>query len=100
MLLTRRGTGGVSGLVHDQVDRPGNLCADRRQRQFDTGHQGHDLEPREQVARRIGMRRGQRTFMAGIHGLQHIERFTAAAFADDDAIGTHAQRIAYQIANA
>ena len=37
--------------------------------------------------------------MAGIHGLQHVKRLAAAAFADDDAIGAHAQRVDHQLAD-
>ena len=39
------------------------------------------------------MNRGQRTVVAGVHGLEHVERFFAAHLADDDAIGTHAQSV-------
>ena len=38
--------------------------------------------------------------MAGVHGLQHIERFGAAHFADNDAVGVHAKACADQIRNA
>ena len=31
--------------------------------------------------------------MAGVHGLQHVERLAAAALADDDAVGPHAQAV-------
>jgi len=37
--------------------------------------------------------------VAGVHGLEHVEGLPAAALANDDAIGPHAQRIAHQIAN-
>ena len=39
------------------------------------------------------MERGERTIVSGIHGLQHVERFAAAAFTYYDPIGAHAQRI-------
>ena len=35
--------------------------------------------------------------MARIHGLQHVERFRSAAFADDDSFGPHTQRVAHQV---
>ena len=37
--------------------------------------------------------------MAGVHGLQQVEGFRSAHFADDDAFGAHAQAVAHQIAH-
>ena len=36
--------------------------------------------------------------MAGVHGLEHVEGFFAAALAEDDALGPHAQRVLDEIA--
>ncbi len=36
--------------------------------------------------------------MAGIHRLEHVQRFRATDLADDDAIGAHAQCVDHQIA--
>jgi hypothetical protein len=36
--------------------------------------------------------------VTSIHRLHHVERFRAAALANDDAIGAHTQRIAEQVA--
>ena len=49
------------------------------------------------VARRVGVDRGQRAVVAGVHGLQHVQRFGAAAFADDDPFGPHTQGVAHQV---
>ena len=38
--------------------------------------------------------------MAGVHGQQHVQRFGAAHFADDDARRPHAQCVAHQVADA
>ena len=38
--------------------------------------------------------------MAGIHRLQHIESLGAAHFADNDAVGVHAETGANQVGNA
>ena len=35
---------------------------------------------------------GHRTVVTGVEGLEHVERFHTADFADDDPIGPHAQR--------
>ena len=45
------------------------------------------------VARRVGVQRGHRAVVAGVHGLQHVERFGAAALADDDPVGPHTQGV-------
>ena len=45
----------------------------------------------ERIARAVGVQGGHRSLMAGIHRLHHVERFRAAALADDDAIRSHAQ---------
>ena len=37
--------------------------------------------------------------MAGVHRLEHVERFGSTAFADDDPVGPHAQGVLDQIAN-
>ena len=39
------------------------------------------------------------SFMARVHGLEHVERLAAANLTDDDAIGAHAERVANQVAN-
>lgn len=45
------------------------------------------------------MHRRQRPLMAGIHRLKHVERLTATALTDDDAVGPHTQRVAHQVAD-
>ncbi len=36
--------------------------------------------------------------MAGVHGLQHVERLSGADLAHDDPVRAHAQRVADQVA--
>ena len=55
------------------------------------------LQPIERGARRIGVHGGDAAGMAGVPGLQHVERFGAAHLADDDAVGPQPQRRAHQI---
>ena len=43
------------------------------------------------------MNGGHRAFVAGIHGLEHIEGFFAAHLAHDDAIWTHTQAVDQQL---
>ena len=87
------------GLVHDQVDRAGDLLADGADRQVDAGHQHHRLDAGEHVARGVGVHGADRAVVAGVHGLEHVERGGVADLADDDAVGPHAQRVADQVAD-
>ncbi len=48
---------------------------------------------------RVGVHGRQRAVVAGVHRLQHVERLAAAALADDDPVGPHAQRVADQVAD-
>ena len=52
------------------------------------------------VARVVGVHRGHRAFVTGVHGLQHVERLGAAALTDDDAVGPHTQGVLDQVADA
>ena len=36
--------------------------------------------------------------MAGVHRLEHVEGLAGADLADDDAVWTHAERVAYEVA--
>jgi hypothetical protein len=49
------------------------------------------------VARRVGVNGGHRAFVAGVHGLQHVEGFFAADLAHDDAVGAHTQAVDEQL---
>ena len=85
--------------LDDQVDRAGDLLADRLERQIETGHEDQRLEPRERLAGAVRMDRGQRAVMAGVHGLEHVQRFTTTALSNHDAIRAHAQGVDDQLAN-
>ncbi len=47
----------------------------------------------------VGVDRGERAIVAGVHRLQHVEGFGPAAFADDDPIGPHAEGIFHEVAD-
>jgi hypothetical protein len=53
---------------------------------------------REQRRARVGVDRGHRPVVAGVHGLQHVDHFLAARLADDDAVGTHPERVPQTVA--
>src|SRR5450830_1106299 len=42
------------------------------------------------------MQRSHRAVMAGVHGLQKVERLGTANLADDDALGSHAQAVPHK----
>ena len=48
---------------------------------------------------RVGVHGRQRSVVAGVHGLQHVEGRRVADLADDDAVGPHAQGVADQVAD-
>src|SRR6516165_11699062 len=78
---------GKSLKLHDEMDGRSDLTADARDRHRQAGHADHLLQPLHRVARVVGMDGGHRPFMAGVHGLEHVECFLAAAFADQNAVG-------------
>ena len=43
------------------------------------------------------MQRRQRTVVAGVHGLQHVERLARTTLTDDDAVGPHTQGVLHQV---
>src|SRR5579862_3669523 len=83
--------------MNDQVEGRGDLLPDRAQRQVDACSEHQHLEARKRVARVVRMNGGKRSFMPGIHRLEHVERLGAANLADDDPVGPHAQRVANQL---
>src|SRR6185312_7665118 len=88
-----------AALLDDEVDRRGDLLADRPQGQVDAGHQHHRLEAREHVARRVGVARRHRTVVAGVHGLEHVQGLAGTALPDDDPVRPHAQGVADELAD-
>ena len=79
--------------MDDQVEGAVDLLPDGPHRQFDAGHQDQRLEPRERVARAVRVDRGHGALVAGVHGLQHVERLAAAHLPNDHPVGTHPNRM-------
>src|SRR5579859_3411667 len=84
--------------LHDQIYRPDDLGQDRARRQYHVPHLHHVLDPRQGVPRGVRMNRGHAPVMPGVHRLQHVERFGTADLAQDDAIRSHPQCVANQVA--
>ncbi len=87
-----------AGGLHQQVHGAGDLLPDRDQLHVGAGQRHHHLQARNRVARAVGVDRGERSVVAGVHGLQHVERFLAADFAHHDAVRAHTQAVDQQLA--
>src|SRR5256714_6002526 len=85
--------------LDDDVDRGADHFADGAGGQREAANGDHGLAARQRFAGIVGVQRSHRAVMAGVHGLQQIERLGSADFADDDAFGSHTQAVAYQFAH-
>ena len=83
--------------LHHDGDGRGDLLAHRLLRQVHVAHGDHRFKSGDGVARGVGVNRGHRAFVTGVHGLQHVKRFFAADFAHDDAVWTHTQAVDQQL---
>ena len=93
------GTVGKPRLLDDDIDRRSDLFPDRIGRKLKSRHHHHILHTGKGITGIVGMAGRQRSVMARVHGLQHIQRFGSAAFPHDDPVGTHTQSIDHQIPN-
>ena len=84
--------------LNDDVDGRGDLAANGAVRNVQAGHGDHGFQAAQGVARRVRVNRGERAVVAGVHGLQHVQRFFAADLTDDDAVGAHTQGVDEQFA--
>ena len=83
--------------MDDEVQGRRNLVPDSPYRQVQTAHEHHGFQTGQYIPRAIGMGSGERAVMAGVHGLQHVQRFAAADFADDNPVRTHTEGVLHQI---
>ena len=70
----------------------------RADRNVVSGHGDHHFQAGQGVAGGVGVNGGHRSFVAGVHRLEHVQRFAGSHFADDDSIGTHTQTVFHQVA--
>jgi len=84
--------------VDDHLERGRDLLADRLVGQRVAGHQDQVLEAVQCVARAVRVDRGERSVMARVHGLEHVQHLVAAHLADHDAVGTHTERVPDEVA--
>ncbi len=88
-----------AALLDNDVQSACHLLSYGRRGQFHTSPHHHGLQTREGVCRRVGMDGGQRTLVAGVHGLQHVQGLGPPHLAHHDAIGAHAQGVDHQVAD-
>ena len=86
--------------MHDRVDRGADLRPHGDERKARSSHQHERLEARQHVDGPVGVDGRERSVVTGVERLKHVEGFAAAHLADDDAVGTHPQRGAHQVAHA
>ena len=97
MLVTLRDAVAQARLLDDELDGRRDLLAHRALRQVRRAHRDHRLDAGQRVARRVGVDGRQRSVVARVHRLQHVERFLAADLADDDAVGAHTQGVDHEL---
>src|ERR1019366_676436 len=83
--------------LHDNVDGGGDLIPQRLFGKAQVRHKRHGLDARESVARTVGVDRGQRTVVPGVHRLEHVECLATPHFPDDNAVRTHTESVDYQL---
>src|ERR1035438_3512201 len=86
----------TGGLHHDGESR-GDLLANGFFGQIHIAHGDHGLESGDGVAGGVGVNGGHGPFVTGIHGLEHVKRFFAADFTNDDAVGAHTETVHKQL---
>src|SRR5579885_876608 len=85
--------------LDDDINRGNNHFTDGFRRQRESAHRDHRFETADCFAGRVCMQSTHRAVVAGVHGLQEIERFRPAHLADDDPFRAHAQAISNEIAH-
>jgi len=85
--------------MQDEVDRVRDLIPHRLIRQLDTTLDAAGRESRERLLGRVRVNGRERPGVAGVEGLEQVERLAAAHLADDDPIGSVTERGSEQVAN-
>src|ERR1039457_5436194 len=96
--LTR--TVGETRDLDNGVDGVRDLLANGTLGNVQVGHGNHVFDARQGITRRVRVDGGERTLVAGVHGLEHVEGFFTAHLAHYDAIRTHAQAVDDELAHA
>ena len=84
-------------LLHDDVERPRDGLANGLVAHVRHADADHRLEARQRVTRVVGVHRGERAIVTGVHGGEHVDGLTTTNLAQDDAVGTHPQAVLHQV---
>src|SRR5690242_510350 len=84
-------TAAETRLLNDEVNRGADRLADGSRRQVLPCLQDQGLETDQTLARVVGVKRRHRAIVAGVHGLEHVQRLAATTLTDDDAVGAHTE---------
>src|ERR1700687_2275125 len=87
------------GLLNDQVDGGPDRLPDSPRRQVLSRLEHKGLETDQALVRVVGVDRGHRTIVAGVHGLEHVQRLTTSTLTDDDPVGSHTQTALDELAD-
>src|SRR5579875_389082 len=83
--------------VDYDVERGGHLLPDGAHGELESRHQGHRLQPGQGVPGAVGVHGSQRTLVAGVHRLEHVQRLTGADLTDDDPVRAHPQGVPHEV---
>src|ERR1700724_740494 len=88
-----------AALLHDDVYGGRDLFPDGPGGQFCTPHQHQSFQTVQTVTRRVRVDSRQRSVMACIHCLEHVQGLATATLADHDPIGAHPEGVDHQVAD-
>src|SRR6266851_6435056 len=83
--------------LDDHVDGGHDLFLNGAGRKVRARHQDHRFQPADRVMRTVGVDRAHRTFVTGVHGLQHVQGLAASTFAHHDPVRPHPEGVANEV---
>src|SRR5579859_4118686 len=86
-------------LLDDQLYGTADLLTNDANGQIHAGHQCQRFQAGNRIARGIRVYRRQRPIVAGVHGLEHIQRLATTTLSDHDTIRAHPQAALNKIAD-
>jgi hypothetical protein len=80
--------------MHDHLNRAEQLGMHSRRRKPCQRTQG--LEPGHDVSARVGVQSAASALVPGVERSQHLAHLGTSNFTNDEAVGTHAQRLTHE----
>ena len=97
--MTRRVPSAPRDWQTHEVERVGDLLAQRGVREPEARHQRERLDAAQRLGGAAGVDGRERAVVAGRERGQEVERLSPAHLADDDPVGAHPQRVAHEPAD-